>query len=63
MWQTILIEAQIKEGENGDVFRNENEIVNYKIFIEKQWNNHEGNKTFLFLFSILWCNQCHMLPY
>jgi hypothetical protein len=28
MWQTILIEAQIKEGENGDVFRNENEFVN-----------------------------------
>jgi hypothetical protein len=28
MWQTILIKAQIKEGENGDVFKNENEIVN-----------------------------------
>jgi hypothetical protein len=28
MWQTILIEAQIKEGDNGDDFRNENEIVN-----------------------------------
>jgi hypothetical protein len=28
MWQTILIEAQIKEGENGDVLRNDNEIVN-----------------------------------
>jgi hypothetical protein len=28
MWQTILIEAQIKEGDNGDVFRNENEILN-----------------------------------
>jgi hypothetical protein len=28
MWQTILIKTQIKEGENGDVFKNENEIVN-----------------------------------
>ncbi len=63
MWQTILIEAQLKEGDNGDVFRNDNEIVNLQNIYWKTMKQPWRKWNILFYFSILWCNQCRVLPY
>jgi hypothetical protein len=42
-----LIEAQIKEGDNGDDFRNENEIVNLQNIY---WKTMKEMEHFLFYF-------------
>lgn len=53
MWQTILIEAQIKEGENGDVFKNENEICEPTKNLLKNNETTMKEMEHFILFSIL----------